>query len=372
VIRLCFLIRQMDTGGAQRQLVTLLESLDTLRFQVTLITFYGGGRFHDQVQQIPRLEQVCLDKRGRWDVFGFAGRLLREMRRRSPHVLHGYLATSNLLAAALKPWLRETRIVWGIRGSYMDFRRYDWTEGLLFRLECFGSRFADLIVCNSEAGRRHCVAHGFSGRRIVVIPNGIDTEQFQPDSAARQALRAAWGIGSDETLIGLVGRLDPIKDHPTFLRAAARLAGERADIRFVCIGGGTPDYAAQMEALGESLGLNGKLIWAGARSDMAAVQNALDIATSSSRGEGFPNAVGEAMACGVPCVVTDVGDSAWIVGDTGGVGPPDDPAALAAGWQTCLARDRAQAGKEARARIVGEFSVSCLARQTEEALWPKS
>jgi glycosyltransferase involved in cell wall biosynthesis len=362
----------MDTGGAQRQLVTLLEGLDASRFDVTLITFYEGGRFHDQVRRMPHLKYVCLNKRGRWDIFGFAGRLLRELRRRSPDVLHGYLATSNLLAAGLKPWLQGTRIVWGIRGSYMDFRRYDWTEGLLFRLECFGSRFADLIVCNSEAGRRHCVAHGFPSRRIVVIPNGIDTEQFRPDGEARQTLRDAWGVGPDEVLIGLVGRLDPIKDHPTFLRAAARLAGERKDARFVCVGDGTPEYAAQLQALGESLGLGRKLIWAGARSDMAAVQNALDIAASSSLGEGFPNAVGEAMACGVPCVVSDVGDSAWIVGETGVVVPPGDPAALAAGWITCLTGDRDEAGKRTRERIVANFSVACLARKTEEALWPKS
>lgn len=371
MIRLCFLIRQLNTGGAQRQLVTLLQGLDRSRFAVTLITFYDGGSFRDQVRDMPHLEYICIDKRGRWDVFGFMGRLLSELRRCKPQVLHGYLATSNLMAVMLKPWLRGTRIVWGIRGSYMDFSQYEWTELLLFRLECFCARFADIVIANSEAGRRHCLAHGFSSRRIVVIPNGIDTNRFQPDHNARRQLRAAWGIGEGEILIGLVGRLDPIKDHPNFLQAAARLAETRQNVRFVCVGDGPADYTAQLQTQGEALGLKNKLIWAGVRSDMPAVQNALDLAASSSLGEGFPNAVGEAMACAVPCVVTDVGDSAWIVGDTGQVVPPGDPAALAAGWAECLLGDRAERGRWARARIVEEFSVARLARKTEEALWPK-
>ncbi len=371
--RLCFLIRQMNTGGAQRQLVTLLESLDSSRFTVTLITFYEGGRFADQVRQIPHLQHISLDKRGRWDVLGFMARLLRELRRLRPDVLHGYMATSNLLAVALKPWLRGTRIVWGIRVSSMDFRRYEWTERLLFRLECAGSRFADLIISNSEAGRRHCLAHGFAGRRLLVIPNGIDTDLFRPDGAARETVRAAWGVRADEVLIGLVGRLDPMKDHPTFLRAAARLGQEREDVRFVCVGDGPTAYQEQIQALGRQLGLENRLIWAGSRSDMPAVQNALDVAVSSSQyGEGFPNAIGEAMACGVPCVVTDVGDSAWIIGDTGVVVPPNDPVALAAGWQTCMAHDHRTLGRRARERVENDFSVPHLVRKTEEALWPKS
>jgi len=369
MIRLCFLIRDLETGGAQRQLVTLLEGLDPSRFTVTLITFYGGGRFSDQARQIPHLDYVSLDKRGRWDILGFMGRLLRELRRRRPDVLHGYMSTGNLFAVGLKPRLRGTRIAWGIRVSGMDFRRYHWTLGLLSRLEYLGSRFADLIICNSEAGRQNCLARGFPSQGMIVIPNGIDTERFRPDGEGRRLVRAAWNLRAGEILIGVVGRLDPMKDHSNFLRAAARIRQERDDVRFVCIGDGPTAYQEQLQALGHQLGLDDSLIWAGARSDMPAVQNALDIAVSSSLyGEGFPNAIGEAMACGVPCVVTDVGDSAWIVGETGIVVPPGDPAALAAGWQACLTRDAAESGRMARERIVGDFSVPHLVRKTEEAL----
>jgi glycosyltransferase involved in cell wall biosynthesis len=207
---------------------------------------------------------------------------------------------------------------------------------------------------------------------MVVIPNGIDTKRFCPDPEARQRIRAEWGVTESEKLIGLVGRLDPMKDHPTFLRAAALLMQEREDVHFVCVGDGPADYRRELHALGEELGLGQRLIWASARGDMPAVYNALDIATSSSYGEGFPNVVGEAMACGVPCVVTHVGDSARIVGETGVVVPPKDPEALAVGWKSSLARDGSEVALKARLRVEENFSVGRMVERTEKAIWPKA
>ena len=208
---------------------------------------------------------------------------------------------------------------------------------------------------------------------FLFIPNGIDTEWFRSDPEARQRIRTEWGLTESEKLIGLVGRLDPMKDHPTFLRAAAMLSQERGDVRFVCVGDGPTDYRRELSALGKELGLTQRLIWAGVREDIPAVYNALDIVTSSSSyGEGFPNVVGEAMACEVPCVATDVGDSAWIVGETGVVVSPKDPEALAAGWKTSLARHGSEMALEARLRVEENFSVERLIEQTERAIWSEA
>nr|WP_277878921.1 MULTISPECIES: glycosyltransferase [unclassified Coleofasciculus] len=207
---------------------------------------------------------------------------------------------------------------------------------------------------------------------MLVIPNGIDTEHFKPSLETRAKVRTEWEISEDTILIGLVGRLDPMKDHPTFLRAAALLCKQRQDVRFVCVGTGSESYAQKLYQLAKKLDISEKVIWAGARADMPMVYNALDIATSSSSyGEGFSNAIGEAMACSVPCVVTDVGDSSWIVDDTGLVVLPQSSEALLAGWLTCLGRDRNAMGLKARSRIVEHFSVKQLVEQTEEALWLK-
>ena len=202
---------------------------------------------------------------------------------------------------------------------------------------------------------------------MTVITNGIDTERFKPDAAARARVREGWGVAENEILIGLMARLDPMKDHSTFLRTAAMLARERPDVRFVCVGNGPGSYKAELHRLATELELNGKLIWAGARRDMPAVFNALDIA-SSSYSEGFSNAIAEAMACSVPCVVTDVGDSASIVSGTGGVVPPAMPDSLCEGFHLMLERLGPDLRDAARASIVNRFTSDVLVTDTVEVL----
>lgn len=370
MIEIAFLIRSLNYGGAERQLITLVKALDKRKFNITVLYFYSGGALEKDLQD-SGINLICLEKRDRWDVGGFCWRLVRHLKRINPNVLYGFMGTSNLLTIFLKIFLPSTRMLWGVRASNVDLSRYDWLFRLIFKLECLFSRLADLIVVNSYAGQAYHLAHGFPAYKMVVIPNGIDTERFKPDKEARARVRAEWDIAEDTILIGLVGRLDPLKDHPTFLKAAALLCQELENLRFVCVGSGLESYANELYSLSEEFGISNKVIWAGARTDMPAVHNSLDIAASSSYTEGFPNVIGEAMACGVPCVVTDVGDSAWIVGDTGVVVGKQNPEALALGWVACLERERSVLGLKARSRIVENFSVKQLVKQTEEVLWRK-
>jgi glycosyltransferase involved in cell wall biosynthesis len=205
---------------------------------------------------------------------------------------------------------------------------------------------------------------------MMVIPNGICTDRFKPDYSAGLKVRDEWGIDEETITIGLIGRLDPMKDHATFLRAVKIFNQEGCSVRFVCIGDGKEPYKSEIHSLCMTLGLNGSLVWTGARCDMPTVYSALDIVTStSSFGEGFPNVIGEAMACGVPCVVTDVGDSALIVGETGIVVPPKDPLALADGWRSMLKRlnNKSYSIKEmARARIVSHYNSKIFIKKTSK------
>ncbi len=372
MIRVCFLIRQLNVGGAQRQVIELVKELDKSVCSITVLTFYGGGQLSPEMAAIPDIRLLSLNKGGRWDVIPFFVMLIKAVRSLQPDVLHGYLGIPNLLCVVMKPFLKKTRVVWGVRASYKDLKRYDWLTRLTFVLERLLSRFPDLIIANSEAGKEFYVSQGFPARKTIVVPNGIDTERFHPNPGAGKKLRAEWGIAESESVIGLVGRLDPRKDHDTFLRAASMLSRERASIRFVCVGDGPAVYRAQLQALGDSLGLKNRLLWTGARSDMASVYNALDVLTSSSSfGEGFPNVVGEAMACGTPCVVTDVGDSRRVVGETGIVVTPGDPLRLVEAWKMLLdlpESQRSMLGEKARTRIVDKFGRDLLARRTVEAL----
>jgi glycosyltransferase involved in cell wall biosynthesis len=172
-----------------------------------------------------------------------------------------------------------------------------------------------------------------------------------------------------DLVLGLVGRLDPIKGHEVLLRAVAPIAAE-ARLRVVFVGTGPDDYREDMAALATQLGIADRVVWAGPRTDMPAVYAAMDLLVSASHGEGFSNVIAEAMACGVPCVVTDVGDSADIVGDVGWTCPPDDPAALGAAIGQAVREPAtlAERGGAARARIVGTYDTQRLIERTAERL----
>jgi glycosyltransferase involved in cell wall biosynthesis len=290
------------------------------------------------------------------------------VRHEKPEILHGYMPVPNLLAVLLKPLFPRIRMVWGVRASNVDLSRYDRLSRVVFRLECFFSRFADLIIVNSHAGRDYHLKHGFPEGKMVVVHNGIDTERFIPSPEARSRVRKEWGIADNEKLIGIVARLDPMKDHPTFLKAASLLAKEQDNVRFVCVGDGPEPYKSELKRLSRELGLESKLIWAGAHSDMPAVYNAMDVAASSSFGEGFSNVIGEAMACGVPCVATDVGDSALIVGDAGAIAPPRNPEALARSLGQMLSIDKSAISSKTRKRIKEKYDLIHLIDFTESVL----
>jgi glycosyltransferase involved in cell wall biosynthesis len=322
-----FLTRDLDIGGAQRQMVDLAAGLQRCGWKVKVASFYAGGALEGELAGAG-VPLICLNKSGRWDMAGFLWRLLRLLRRERPDIAHGLLGVPNILLSLLKPVLGDTRVVWGIAASNMDLSQYDWLMRLEFRVSIALSRCADLMISNSRAGLDYHAARGYPPERIIVIPNGVDVQRFRPDAEARRRLRSEWGVAPDEKLVGVVGRLDPMKDHRNFLRAAARVAAVRPAARFVCIGDGPSAFRLELEALARQLGLDRCLLWAGTREDICDVYNAFDVKVSSSISEGLSNAVAEAMATGVPCVVTDVGDSAEVVDGLGWVCPPDDSAAL--------------------------------------------
>ncbi len=293
------------------------------------------------------------------------------VKREAPDVVHSYLDTANVLTILLRGFFPRLAVVWGVRASYVDWQEYDWLSKATFRLSCRLARYADLINVNSIAGREHHVAQGYPAGKMRIIANGIDTDFFYPDRQAGDDLRREWGIAEDAIVIGIVARLDPMKDHNTFLRAAEALAATRDDVVFVCVGDGVAKFREQLTLLAQKLGVSSKVRWHRSAESMRAVYNAMDVVTLSSIGEGFPNVLAEAMACGTPCVTTDVGDARRIVGDLGVVVPPRDPQRLADGWREMLRRKYESIdflGDELRSRICSEFSRDLLVARTLEAL----
>ena len=362
--RVVLLARSMDVGGAETQLVALAIRLQR-EFSVSVVTFYSGGVLEAPLRDAG-VPVHTVNKQGRWDLVRFVARLRAKLIDLAPQVIHSYLGPPNLMAAILRP--RGSRLVWGIRASDMDLRHYDWTWSATFRAERLLSGVPDRIVANSDAGRRHVIQAGFRQDRLIVIPNGIDVDRFRPDHPGSSALRAEWLAGTAGPLVGVVARLDPMKDHETFLRAAAQFAAVAPSARFVIVGTGSDSYCMSLKERARALGLVGQLVWAGQRRDIPSVLGALDIVSlSSAFGEGFPNVVGEAMACSRLCAVTDVGDAAIVVGECGAVVPRRDPDALAAAWRRLMdlsPAHRSELGALARARVVNQFSVDAMVART--------
>jgi glycosyltransferase involved in cell wall biosynthesis len=366
MIRLVFLTRSLDQGGTERQLATLIPRLNKDRFDVTVMTLYAGGRFEATLIE-NNIQVINLNKRGRWDLL-VLWRLVAELRKIRPAILHSYLVEPNLIAVLSKPLMKGARIVWGLRASDVDLSKYDRFTRMNFRLQTLFSRFADLAIFNSSAGRDYHLGLGFKTRKTIVIHPGVDLAEFKPDRASRAVVRQQWAKNEKTILIGLIGRLDPIKDHATFLRSAALLARERSECAFVCVGDGASEYADGLRRLGDELGLSDRLIWAGSRADMPAVYNALDVVCCSSLSEGLPNVVAEAMACDVPCVVTNVGDAAMLVGDTGIVVTANDSQALTDGLKRCIDNLQRVGRPSPRERIMNGFDAGRLCERTEAEL----
>jgi glycosyltransferase involved in cell wall biosynthesis len=278
---------------------------------------------------------------------------------------------SNLIGALAVRLARvRAPLVWGIHHAYhasgLSKRSTLWTVAACARLS---RRLPAWIVCCSESSRAAYAQRGFAAERLRVIPNGFDPQVFRPDPEARQALRQELGLEPGVTLVGLAARYDPLKDHDNFVRAAALVARETPEVRFVLCGAGVDWGNAALAALIESLGLRNRCHLLGPRRDVPRIMAGLDLLVSPSRAEAFPLAVGEAMACGVPCVVTDVGDSAALVGATGWVVPPRDPRALAGACRAALALAplaRTERGREARRRICEQFDLAVITRRYEE------
>jgi glycosyltransferase involved in cell wall biosynthesis len=363
-LKVLFLARQLNIGGAERQLVILANELASRGHQIVIASYYPGGALAKDVDS-ERVRLVCLGKRSRWDLFSLPAKVWRLIRQEEPAVLHGWMHTQNVVATMVRIFRPKVKLFWCVRASNLD-QILDTVERVSVWLHARLSIFADCVVVNSVAGLEHAVSQGIAREKMVFIPNGIDTRGFYPDEVAGKRVRAEWGIGESEKIIGKVARFDPIKNHPLFLKAAARIAVERPDVRFVCVGHGDAAYLKELQDLTRTLGIENRVQWVMARPDVRAVYSALDIFCSASFSEGFPNVIGEALACGCRCVVTDVGDSREVVGNTGVVVPSDDVDALAAGLRQEL--NRSGLNLRGRQRILENFTVSHLGDKTEQAL----
>jgi glycosyltransferase involved in cell wall biosynthesis len=365
-MRILFLAPRLDYGGAERQLILLASGLARNGHRVTVAVMKSGPL--DKVLEGAGVALICLDKRGPCDVVGYFWRWRRLLREIEPDIVHGYLPSANISCALSRIFDHRSRVVFGIRSSEIDSWSYGVRSGIHEVMEKFLSRFAHATIFNSKAGQEWTRRRRYHLGQTIVIANGIDVERFHRDEAARTRLRAALGIDSVAPVIAMLARFDPMKDHGTFL-AAAQLF--KSNAHFLLAGTGIETSNEQLRAMIERYGLSDRVHLLGARPDPENIWPAADLCCLSSRyGEGWPNALGEAMACGVPCVATDIGECAEILGDLGIVVPCGDAVRLSGGWHEMLRRcaNDPLLPEKLRARVEAEFSLERLIDRTERFL----
>jgi glycosyltransferase involved in cell wall biosynthesis len=373
-MRVMHVITGLSTGGAETMLLKLL-SASSGSMEHVVVSLGDEGTIGPRIAALG-VPVHCLGLQRNAPNPIHALSILPLARRIDPQLIQGWMYHGNLMASIAALALRKSAsgkkppVLWNIRQTVYDLRRERWLTARLIRLGGRLSARPAAIIYNSQTSAGQHEELGYRAEKRVIIPNGFDCQALRPDEAARQEVRAELGVSDDVVLVGLVARYHPMKDHAGFLQAAGILARSQPKAKFVLAGTGVSSKQSEIaEALRQN-GLQDRVILLGERSDIPRLNNAFDIACSASAwGEGFSNSIGEAMACGIPCAVTDTGDSAYIVGNSGLVAPPRESNALAYAIARLIDMGRAgrqQLGAKARKRIETEFSLPAIAQIYEE------
>lgn len=362
------IITSLSDGGAEAVLYRLVTH-DTEDTHL-VISLMGEGKYGPLLRQAG-VSVIALDMpRGKLTWLGLR-RLWHELRTHHPDVVQTWMYHADLVGGIMGR-LAELPVVWGLRNTTLERGVSARSTIAVARLCGVLSRVLPqrIVACADAAVGVHAKM-GYDAHRMVVIPNGYDLTRFAPDTMERKRLRLAWSVPEAVPLIGMVARFDPYKDHANLISALALLRESGWRFKAVLVGSGvTPENSELAKRLSEA-GLEGCVQLLGPTQEVPAVMNALDVHVLSSNAEAFPNVLAEAMACGTPCVTTDVGDAARIVGDTGWVALPRNPRALADAIQQALRawQDGSQWSERqmaCRARIVEKFSIDVMVRRYRE------
>lgn len=361
-MKITHIITGLDTGGAETMLYRLLLHTDRKAFESRVISLTDVGPVGEKIRALGVPVEGLGMRRGVPNPLGIL-RLARRLGLHPPDVVQTWMYQADLIGGLAARLAGGFPVAWGIHSSHLDPRIVKRLKIWTVRACALSSRWLPKrIVSCSEASREVHAELGYVAEKMLVILNGSDLTAFKPDPEARLSVREELGILEGEPLIGLVARFDPPKDHHNFVRAAALLHHRLSEAHFILCGDGITWKNPELAGWIEAAGIQARCHLLGRRQDIPRLTAALDVASSSSSyGEAWPLVIGEAMACRVPCVVTDVGDSALIVGETGRVVSPRNPEALADAWYELLTMgwdERARLGLAARRRVEEHFSLS--------------
>jgi glycosyltransferase involved in cell wall biosynthesis len=371
-LRVLHIISGLNEGGAEAVLYRLC-TFSVKRAGDIVASLTSGGVYAARLRAAGLKVHELAMPRGRLTVDGLA-KLYQIIKSTRPDLVQTWMYHADMVGGLMAKLAHQDGVVWGLHNSSLDRSAISRSTGWVVKACALlsGAIPARIISCSEKARDFH-VYLGYPPERIIVVPNGYDCELFAPDPGRRWAIRHELGLSHNEPLIGTVARFHPQKDHKNLLDALAMLANGLGAPKCVLVGTGMDAANEELATLIHARGLGDRLHLVGMRTDVPAIMNALDIHVLASAAEAFPNVVAEAMACGTPCVVTDVGDAPLIVGCTGWIVPPMNSGALADAMELALHALREPTSWErrqqaCRARIVDNFTLDKMVAGYE-ALW---
>jgi glycosyltransferase involved in cell wall biosynthesis len=367
VLKIAFIITGLSAGGAEIMLLQILERLDS-RFSKNVISLTSLGEIGRKIQSLGiNVEALGMTPRVPNPIALI--KLMRIIRSLKPNVVHTWMYHSDLIGGIAARLAGIRSIAWSLRHSNLA-PNLNKRSTLLVMQACakLSPWIPQRIIACSETAQAAHIEAGYDANKISVIPNGFDLSRYKPDTDARNSVRAEFNLSQNAQLVGLIARYDPQKNHTGFLKAAAYIHRSRPDVHYLLVGKGVDNGNRILrEEIGQA-GLSSCVQLLGYREDIPRLMASLDVLASSSDGEAFPNVLGEAMACGIPCAATDAGDSSYIIGDTGQLAHTGDMIGLAEAIMSLLSmgpENRELISMQARSRIYDNFEISKVVKRYE-------
>lgn len=367
-MKVLHVITSLNTGGAERALLNLLAGGLAKNTKSVVLSLQDEGSIGPQIKALGVPVYTLRMRRGIPGLKAVA-RLFQVVRGFQPDIIQGWMYHGNIAASLAGCFVpKDTKISWNVRQSLYDLQAEKPLTRKVIKSARLLSGRVPSIIYNSNLSRCHHESFGFDDKHSKVIPNGFDLDYLAPCLKECQAIREEFGIKENTIIVGHVARFDPMKDHASFLKAAVHVSRQINDIKFLVVGREVSPNNSALRGIVPAELLD-RFVFTGERRDVYKIMKAIDVFCLSSWSEAFPNVLGEAMAAGVPCVTTDVGDSKEIVGNTGVVVPPFDSVSLAEGLLSVIRMSgdrRRELGGAARERVKERYSLEKIVQQYQK------
>jgi glycosyltransferase involved in cell wall biosynthesis len=367
-MRMVHIITGLNADGAETFLARLLERLPP-RFETSVISLSTIGVIGERLRA-SGVNVATLGMTRRSLAPGPIFRLRDMLKEAKPDIVQTWMYHADLLGGLAARWAGIPALVWSIRHSNLSVRHNRLRTVMIARACAALSRHVpDRILCCANVARLNHVRLGYADDKMEVLPNGFDLSCFKPAPEMRESVRREFGVPDNAPIIAMIGRFDVQKGHRMLIDAAATLRERRPQIHYLLAGQDVDDSNAALARWLNECTLQSSVSLLGIREDIPRLLAAVDALVLPSIGEGFPNVVGEAMASAVPCIASNVGDTPFLIGDTGFIVPPGDAGALANAMDRFLSmpeRERQSYGVRARQRVVENFEIGAIMRRYVE------